>query len=145
MIMHFFTLLISLSGIIKLILASPVTTGDGDDQAHALDDWINRSTGAVSIGDNPNKKEADDCSVVNLEGANIPGKVSYPRDCTTLSVWKNSLQEDGNALVGNPDYCKSFSLLPLFLFEGYALYPFASSVITTIQIKALSRKSCNAV
>ena len=144
MIMNIFTFLISLSGIIKLILASPITTGDGDDQAHALDDWINQSTGAVSVSDNPNKKEGDDCSVVNLEGAKIPGKVSYPRDCTTLSVWKNSLQEDGDALVGNPDHCGSFSLFSLFLLEEYALNPFASSVITTVQIKALFRESSNA-
>lgn len=148
MIMNFLTLLIPLPGIIRLILASPVITEDGvvDEQPHALDDWINQSNGVVSISDNPNRNAGDDCSVVNLEGAEIPGKVSYPRDCTTLSVWKNSFEEDRDALVSNPDSCRPFFSFfsSLFLLEESVLYPFTSFVLTRIQIKPLSRKSSNA-
>lgn len=111
-------LLISLSGTTRPVLASPIITGDGDDRAHALDEWINQSTDTVSVSDNPNKNSGDDCTVVNSEGANIPGKVSYPRDCTTLSVWKNSFEEDGNALVNNPDSCRPFSFFIFFLLRN---------------------------
>ena len=80
-------------------------TGDGDDHGHALDDWINQSVGAVSGTDNPNKSPGDACNVVDDEGATISGKVSYPHDCTTLSVWKNSFEEDRDARISDPDSC----------------------------------------
>lgn len=98
--MNLFTLLISFLGI-RLVLASPLVARDD----HALDDWLNQANGAVGVTDNPNKRPGDACTVVNDEGAGLPGKVSYPRDCTSLSVWKNSFEEDRNARLGDPDSC----------------------------------------
>lgn len=131
--MNLYTLLITFSGVIGLVLASPVAIGDGDGDAggHALDDWINRSTGAVSDPDNPNKRPGAACTVIDDKGAEIPGKASYPSDCTTLSVWKNSFEEDRNARIGDPASCMLF-FSSVFLVEGYALYPFASFLIHKI-------------
>ena len=87
---------------IRLILASPVVARND----HALDDWLNQSIDVEISTNNPNKNPGEDCTVATLGGkVIIRGKALYPRDCSALSVYRNSFEKDENARLADPDRC----------------------------------------
>lgn len=86
--MYLYTLLISSVGI-GLVSASPLV---------ARDDWASEALETVTGIENPNKNQGDACVVSSAQGGNpLRGKALYPRDCSALSVWKNSFEEDRSA------------------------------------------------